>query len=98
MSEGIKRRFEGIWIPAEIWLDDRLSVTEKFLLVEIERLDQGTGCKETNEHFSEYLGLSIRRVGAGISSLVSKGYIKRVLNQETGNERALYKNKKGEVK
>jgi len=37
MSE---REFLGIWIPAEVWLDTRLTITEKAFLAEVEALRQ----------------------------------------------------------
>ena len=34
-----QRKFRGIWIPADVWLDERLSAVEKVLLMEIDSLD-----------------------------------------------------------
>jgi len=31
-----EREFLGIWIPAEVWLDQRLTMTEKAFMAEVE--------------------------------------------------------------
>ncbi len=52
MSE---RGFKGVWIPAALWLDRNLSITEKVMLVEIDSLDAGPrGCYASNAHFAEF--------------------------------------------
>ena len=33
------REWRGIWIPKEVWLDERLSALEKIILFEIDSLD-----------------------------------------------------------
>ena len=35
----MNRDFKGVWIPKEVWLDDKLSWMEKLFLVEIDSLD-----------------------------------------------------------
>lgn len=53
-----QRKFNGIFIPKEIWLDERLNCADKCMLVEIESLDLGNGCDKNNLYFSKFLGLS----------------------------------------
>ena len=73
MSE---RKFKGVWIPAEMWLDRSLSITEKVMLVEIDSLDAGPrGCYASNAHFAEFFGLSVSRVSEIINGLARMGLI-----------------------
>jgi|GEM_PF-1211388 len=70
------RKFQGVWIPADIWLDRGLSITEKVMLVEIGSLqDDERGCYASNAHFAEFFGLSISRVSEIISALAAKGLV-----------------------
>lgn len=70
------RKFQGVWIPAETWLDRGLSITEKVMLVEIASLqDEIRGCYASNAHFAEFFDLSISRVSEIISSLAKKGLV-----------------------
>ncbi|NAA61992.1 helix-turn-helix domain-containing protein, partial [Enterococcus faecalis] len=71
----MERAFKGIWIPKNVWLDKELSWTEKFLIVEIDSLDNDDGCFASNEYFSNFFGLSKDRVSKLISGLKEKGYI-----------------------
>ncbi|AAQ54960.1 putative DNA replication protein [Burkholderia phage Bcep22] len=71
-----QRKFKGVWIPAEIWLDHSLSITEKVMLVEIDSLqDDHRGCYASNSHFAEFFGLSISRVSEIISGLADRKLI-----------------------
>ena len=48
--ENNERDFKGVWIPKEVWLDTRLSMIEKGILVEIDSLDfSESGCFASNE-------------------------------------------------
>ncbi|MGX2946125.1 conserved phage C-terminal domain-containing protein [Enterococcus alishanensis] len=70
------RGFKGVWIPAYIWLDSKLSIQEMVFLVEIESLDvSDKGCFASNKHFSDFFGLTSGRCSQIISSLQEKGYI-----------------------
>lgn len=70
------RKFQGVWIPAELWLDYGLSITEKVMLVEIGSLqDKARGCYASNAHFAEFFGLSISRVSEIISGLADKDLV-----------------------
>ena len=75
--QAMTRAFKGIWIPAEIWLNPELSITEKVMLVEIESLqDPVRGCYASNAHFAAFFGLSSHRVSRIISDLVHRGFLK----------------------
>lgn len=73
----IPRQFKGVWIPAEVWLDHSLSITEKVMMVEIGSLqDPVRGCYASNSHFARFFGLSSSRVSEIISSLSAKGLLR----------------------
>jgi hypothetical protein len=77
MSTDTKRNFQGVWIPAAIWLDRSLSLTEKVMLVEINSLESSDrGCFAGNDHFSEFFDLSKSRVSEIISSLADKHLVR----------------------
>lgn len=78
-----ERAFEGIWIPAELWLDRTLSITEKVMLVEIKSLSKTErGCWASNAHFADMFDLSKSRVSEIISALVIKGYLDTTVKRE----------------
>ena len=72
------RDFKGIFIPKEIWLDDKLSAIDKFILAEIDSLDteDGDGCYASNEYLSKFCKCSITKVSTSISKLIDLGYVK----------------------
>lgn len=72
----VNRDFKGVWIPKNIYLDERLSWTEKILLVEIDSLDQSKGCFASNSYLSNFLGVSEWTVSNSISKLKELGYVK----------------------
>lgn len=77
--EDFERDFKGIWIPADIWLDERLSTFDKIILMEIDSLDCSPNrCFAGNEHFSELCQCSERVVSASISKLLELGLIEKV--------------------
>jgi len=85
----MNRDFKGIWIPAEIWLDERLSSTEKMLFTEISSLHdpEKGGCFAGNEYLANFLGLKERQIRSNISHLKSLGLIKQTAFN--GRERIL---------
>ena len=71
-----ERDFKGVWIPKEVWLDDRLSATEKVILAEIDSLDRGTvGCTAGNEYLAEFCQCSVPTVTRAIKKLTDLGYL-----------------------
>ena len=82
----MKRDFKGIWIPKEIWLNEDLSIMEKLFLIEIDSLDNEKGCYASNEHFSNFFGLSKNRCTEIIKSLEKKGLISIELQREAGKK------------
>lgn len=71
-----ERSFRGIWIPANIWLDEELTLMEKVFLVEIDSLDNDDGCFASNNYFSKFFKLSKNRCSEVINSLEKKGLLK----------------------
>lgn len=59
-----------------MWLDERLSMLDKGILIEIDSLDNGEdGCFASNEHLAKFCQCSERKVSESISKLVSLGYV-----------------------
>ena len=69
------RKFKGVWIPAEYWLDENLTIMEVVLITEIDSLDGENGCFASNKHFSDFLGVTAGRASQLIKNLSEKGYI-----------------------
>lgn len=69
------RKFKGVWIPAEYWLDENLTIMEVVLLTEIDSLDGESGCFASNKHFANFLGVTAGRASQLIKKLSEKGYI-----------------------
>lgn len=98
------RDFKGIWIPREIWLDERLNILEKAILMEIDSLDID-GCYASNEYLADFCKCSITKVSTSISKLIELGYISlesfngrtRILKSRLSkNERQTLKNCKAD--
>lgn len=70
------REFRGIWIPKEVWFDERLNPLEKVILFEIDSLDLGdSGCFASNEYIARFCKCSEWKVSNAITKLVDLGYI-----------------------
>ena len=80
--EEFERSFRGIWIPAEVWLSQDLTLQEKVFIVEIDSLDNHEGCFATNHYFSEFFGISKTRVSQIINGLEKKGYLRIRIEKE----------------
>ena len=78
----MNRDFKGVWIPKEVWLDEKLSWMEKLFLVEIDSLDAEKGCFASKSYFGVFFQLSNSRVSEIISQLVEKGYVTTFLVYE----------------
>lgn len=86
MAEQYNRRFEGIWIPANIWLSETLTLQEKIFLVEIKSLDNAQGCFASNEHFSKLFQLSKSRCSEVINKLKEKNLIQIQFTYKEGSK------------
>lgn len=76
----MERDFKGVWIPKEIWLDDRLTALEKVILAEIDSLDTDEygGCIAGNDYLAEFCKCSANKVALAVSKLKEMGYIELV--------------------
>lgn len=83
-----QREFKGVWIPKEVWLDERLSALDKCIFVEIDSLDnEETGCYCSNEYLAEFCQCSITKVSTAIKKLIDYDYI--YLESFNGRQRVL---------
>ena len=71
------RDFKGIWIPKEVWIDERLSPLEKIILAEIDSLDteEYGGCVAGNDYLAGFCQCSANKVALAVSKLKELGYI-----------------------
>jgi hypothetical protein len=82
----MERDFKGVWIPKEIYLNDKMNWSEKILLVEIDSLAKNGECFASNEHFAKFLGISKRQVQHLLASLKEKGYITTINIYKQGSK------------
>lgn len=76
MAETNQRDFKGIWIPKEIWLDERLNALDKVILAEIDSLDSSErGCWASNKHIADFCQCTERKVSATVAKLIQCGYV-----------------------
>lgn len=80
------RAFLGVWIPADLYLDQSLSWNEKIALIEIGSLSKTGECFAGNQHFANLLGISKKRAESIISGLRAKGYITSELIYKNGTK------------
>lgn len=69
MAIKYSREFKGIWIPREIWLNEKLSLTDKTLWAEINSLDGPDGCYASNEYLSKFLQISTATLKRSLKEL-----------------------------
>nr|WP_278773322.1 helix-turn-helix domain-containing protein [Limosilactobacillus mucosae] len=83
---------KGFLIPAKYWSDADLSLSEKVMITEIERLASEDGCLESNNYFAKFIGLSRSRVSEIINKLSLKGYLETqyFTDQDGQNRRRIY--------
>jgi hypothetical protein len=66
----------GLWIPAEIWHDEALSLTEKVLLAQVwNYVSSGLEFYQTNETLAADLAVSVSTVKRSLHNLTEKDYI-----------------------
>lgn len=71
-----QRGFKGVWIPKEIWLDERLNALDKVILAEIDSLDNEDGCWAGNDYFAKFCQCSESKVSRSIANLIACGCIR----------------------
>ena len=83
-----KRNFKGVWIPKEVWLDNRLTALDKIILIEIDSLNfEDKGCFASNEYLADFCQCSTTKVSLAISKLIKYDYIS--LEKFNGRQREL---------
>lgn len=86
---GRKKNPKGIWIPWEVWEDDRLGIHDKVIFAVISGLARGeNGCYATNRALAEFCRCSERTVCASVSALTDAGYIRTEV--EVGKTRKIF--------
>ena len=82
-----KLDLRGLWIPAEILLDKKLSDKEKTILSMIMYLSKDKGyCFATNNYFSDILNVTVVSISRIINSLKKKSYIKINMNYKSNSK------------
>ena len=75
------QKLKGLWIPAEILLNDDLSDKEKIILAIILYLsEEAKSCFASNKYIANIVKVTHERVSKIISSLKDKGYVDVVKN------------------
>ena len=75
-----KQKLKGLWIPAEILLNEELSDKEKIILSMILYLSDETGsCFASNKYIASIVNVTSDRVSKIVSSLKKKEYIEVTL-------------------
>ena len=70
------QKLKGLWIPAEILLNEDLSDKEKIILAIILYLSEETkSCFASNKYIASIVNVTSNRVSKIISSLKDKGYV-----------------------
>ena len=81
------QKLKGLWIPAEILLNEKLSDKEKIILAIILYLSEETkSCFASNKYIASIVNVTANRVSKIISSLKEKQYIKVQLKYKTDSK------------
>lgn len=81
------QKLKGLWIPAEILLNEELSDKEKIILSIILYLSEETkSCFASNKYIANIVNVTHERVSKIISSLKDKGYVSVKLKYKTDSK------------
>ena len=81
------QKLKGLWIPAEILLNEDLSDKEKIILAIIMYLSEETkSCFASNKYIANIVKVTHERVSKIISSLKDKGYVSVKLKYKTDSK------------
>ena len=81
------QKLKGLWIPAEILLNDDLSDKEKIILAIILYLsEEAKRCFASNKYIANIVKVTHERVSKIISSLKDKGYVDVKLKYKTDSK------------
>lgn len=89
MANDMAREFEGLWIPAALWLNPDFSITEKAFIAEIKSLKGSTvGCFASNSYLSDFFKISKRHVMRHLEALEKKSVIR--IEKKDGQRRRIF--------
>ena len=72
----MERQFKGVWIPAEVWLDNRLTLVEKALLAEIDSFTgNGKTFHKCNDTIQTEYGISRNTISRALRKLEALDFI-----------------------
>jgi DNA-binding transcriptional regulator YhcF (GntR family) len=72
----MEREFKGVWIPAEIWLDKRLTLVEKALLAEVDSFTgNGKSFHKCNETIQTEYGISRNTIARAFRKLQELDFV-----------------------
>ena len=78
------RQFKGVWIPAEVWLDNRLTLVEKALLAEIDSFTgNGKTFHKCNDTIQTEYGISRNTISRALRKLEALDFIDVNFNGRT---------------
>ena len=82
----MERQFKGVWIPAEIWLDKRLTLVDRALLAEIDSFSgNGKSFHKGNDTIQEEYGISRNTIGRSLKKLEALGFVEITFNGRVRN-------------
>jgi len=82
----MEREFKGVWIPAEVWLDKRLTLVEKALLAEIDSFTgNGKSFHKSNDTIQAEYGISRNTIGRSLQKLQKLGFVDVTFNGRVRN-------------
>ena len=75
----INRKFSGVWIEKDIYLNDNLTPLDMIIFSEIRSLARNEkGCTAGNKYLASFCKCSESKVSKSISKLIKLGYIEKV--------------------
>lgn len=75
MFDTENRGFQGLWVPAKVWLDKSLSVLEKAIIADILSFDK---YYKSNSKMAVFFGVSERRIQQALQEMEDRNLIARV--------------------
>jgi hypothetical protein len=68
--------FQGVWIPATLWKNKELSLTEKCLIVEIDNLAKNEApCFASSEYLASFMNMEPGSIRNMLSDLAQRGHV-----------------------
>ena len=74
MAEAQTASFKGLWIPAELWMDETLNRLEIEILADVLSFDT---YYKTNASMAQFFRVSERRIQQTLTEMEKKGLIER---------------------